>query len=251
MLTDSHCHLDQLGDPEGALAEALARGVHCVVAVSEAPASMEKVLDLATRFPDGVRAGLGVHPVSLLELSEDAEREALSFLERHLDRASVIGEIGLDHKWATTDEKKERQLHFLRAQCELAARARLPINLHSRRAERAVLEEAVAFTKRTGLGAQLHWFTHSKKLVRIANDTGIYVSAGPSILHDEQSRKVAALVREDLLLLETDTPVPFQGESARPAWTRDVCDTLASLLDVPPEELARRTEENFVRFLGT
>lgn len=45
----------------------------------------------------------------------------------------MIGEIGIDYKFATTDEQKERQLVLLNKQLELAEKLKLPINLHSRR----------------------------------------------------------------------------------------------------------------------
>ncbi len=45
----------------------------------------------------------------------------------------MIGEIGIDYKYATTDEQKEVQLQILKKQLDLAAKLNLPVNLHSRR----------------------------------------------------------------------------------------------------------------------
>ena len=60
MLTDTHCHLDQLDD--SALSEAADAGVTAVVAVAQEAESMRAVLDLAARWPGQVFAGLGIHP---------------------------------------------------------------------------------------------------------------------------------------------------------------------------------------------
>ena len=62
MLVDTHCHLDQLDNPQAVLDESAAQGVERVVAVSEEPASMRAVVELKRRFPEQVLAGLGLHP---------------------------------------------------------------------------------------------------------------------------------------------------------------------------------------------
>lgn len=250
MLVDTHCHLDQIEDLPASLEEAGIRQVTRIVAVTEDLETMKRAKEIEAQFPDRVFLGLGLHPVPLLSLTEEEEKATLSFLTAQIESASVVGEVGLDFKHATSDEEKRRQLRCLRSQCQLAAAAGKPINLHSRRSERAVMNEAIAFHEDTGLNAQLHWFTHSRKLVRITNEKGIFVSAGPSVLHDEASCRVALEVRPDLLLLETDGPVPFGGVSARPSWVRDVAEHLAQARGESWEELASRTSENFLRYLG-
>ena len=112
------------------------------------------------------------------------------------------------------------------------------------------MNEAIRFHESSGLGAQLHWFTHSRKLVRITNEKGIYISVGPRVLDCEQTRKVVRTIDPDLLLLETDSPVPFGGQGARPSWIPRVARTVASLLGVEETELAERAESNFRRYLG-
>ena len=75
-----------------------------------------------------------------------------------------------------TEAQKALQEEMLEKQFEIAARNGKPVNLHSRRGLRQVMERAVAYHRETGLNAQLHWFTQSRKLVRICNEEGIYVS---------------------------------------------------------------------------
>ena len=113
------------------------------------------------------------------------------------------------------------------------------------------MERAIAFHRDTGLNAQLHWFTQSKKLVRICNDEGLYVSAGPSILHAEDAQSVAGAIADDLLLLETDAPVPIGGQPGYPQRTREVAEKLADIKGVSLEELAALTTANFARYLGS
>ena len=102
------------------------------------------------------------------------------------------------------------------------------------------------FRRRTQLNAQLHWFTQSKKLARICRDERIYVSVGPSVLSDPQTQAVVAELDRELLLLETDAPVPIGGVAGHPARVAAVATKLAELIGFTAEEAAA----NWARYLG-
>ena len=249
-LTDSHCHLDQFEPPEPVLEAAAAAGVDRLVAVSQDAASMEAVLDLASRFPGRVLAGLGVHPATVTHRGPAGIEPDLELLADRLAEAAVVGETGLEHKWAVTPDQQAEQTRALERHFELAHRHRKPVNLHSRRCPRQVMEAAAAFHRDTGLNAQLHWFTHSKKLVRICNNEGLFISVGPSVISDPAAAAVACEIDEGLLLLETDAPVPVGGVAGHPRRVREVAEELARLKSVDMDELAGRLERNWVRYLG-
>lgn len=246
---DTHCHLDQL--PESALDEAAAVGVTTVVAVAQDATSMRASVDLATRHPDRVLAGVGIHPCVVTDRGFDALAQDFDLLEQHAANVAVIGETGLDHKWATSEQQQADQETALERHFDIAARHGKPVNLHSRRCLRQTLERAVDFRRQTGLAAQMHWFTQSKKLIRICNDEGIYVSAGPTVLTDDQACEVAALVAPELLLLESDAPVPVGGVPGHPRRVREVAEKLASVRGVALEDLAGQLAANLRRFLGS
>jgi TatD DNase family protein len=247
-LIDSHCHLYGLRDIEDAVLRARAAGVMQMVVVSEDRASMEQTLRLRDGFPDIILPGLGIHPVTVSAMSSAQWKSALSFLRNHAREASCIGEIGLDFKAAKTEKDKEKQREALRAQLEVASEYHLPINLHSRRALRQTMEEAIGFCRDTGLPALLHWFAHSEKLLRITNAEKIFVSVGPSILFSEEALNLALSIDRGLLLIETDAPVPFGGKPASPAWAADVAERL--IASDPDKQLTReRLLDNTRRFL--
>ena len=250
MLVDSHCHLDQLARSEEALREAAQAGVGRIAAVSESAASMAAVLILKERWPDLVLAGLGLHPAWVVQQEEAAIDEALAFLAEHLPQADLLGEVGLDFKWAPSEGEQRKQESVLERQFELAAACHKPINLHSRRSQRQVMERAISFKRATGLNAQLHWFTQSKKLVRVCNSEGVFVSVGPTVLGDAQTQEVAAEIDDDLLLLETDSPVPINGVPGHPARVRAVAEKLAELKGEDWQEVAQRTSANFSRYMA-
>ncbi|NKB68031.1 MAG: hypothetical protein GKR89_13300 [Candidatus Latescibacteria bacterium] len=248
-LIDTHCHLDQLPDPAAALQQAAAQGVEQLVAVAENPSSMRAVLKLKTAFPQQVFACIGLHPAWVIEAkSQDIER-GLDFLASHLIEADAVGEIGLDHKWATTPQQQALQEAVFDRQLELAAHFTKPVNLHSRRCLRQVMEKAAAFKKASGLNAQLHWFTQSKKLVRICNAENLFVSVGPTVLNDPATQQVALEIADHLLLLETDAPVPIGGRPGHPAQIRQVAETLAALKNSTWEQIAALSNANFQRYL--
>jgi TatD DNase family protein len=250
MLIDTHCHLDQFADPQTVLAEAAAGGVSRVVAVSEDPDSMAAVLELQKLAPERVVAGLGLHPAWITRSTAAQVDAALAWLACHLDRASVLAEIGLDHLWADSADAQAYQSRTLDRLLSLAAEHGKPVGLHSRRCQRQTMECAIAFHKRTGLNAQLHWFTQSSKLVRICNEAGIFVSVGPTVLADPQTQAVAGVIADELLMLETDAPVPVHGQNGHPVRTREVAEALGRLKGVAWQEVAELTSANAQRFLS-
>ena len=249
MLIDTHCHLYQIADAEAAVRRAEGQGVRRIVVVSEDAASMRQALDLKGRF-EGVMAGLGLHPALVNRMPPEAVAAGMAFLRAHLREADVLGEAGLDFKIVERPEDEAFQRRLLQEQFEAAREAKKPVNLHSRRALRETLEEAVRFRRETGLNAQMHWFTQSKKLVRLACEQGVYVSVGPSVMDRPDAQEVVRAIADDLLLFETDSPVLFGEAASEPAWVRRVAEKVAEVRGADFEALAGRVAENFERFLG-
>ena len=237
-LIDSHCHLYALSNVKDVILRARDVGVTKAVVVSENLKTMEQTLKLRDAFPDFVLPGLGIHPVDVLSMSQNEWNQSLSFLKSHACEASCIGEIGLDYKYAITEKEKERQHEALHAQMEVATENHLPVNLHSRRALRQTMEEAIAFHKKTGLSVLLHWFAHSKKLLKVTNEEHIFVSVGPSILFSDEALNCAFTVDPKLIVIETDTPVSFHGKPSTPACVAEVAHALIS--NYPKRHLTKK-----------
>jgi TatD DNase family protein len=246
---DAHCHLDQMAEPERAVEEALAAGVRPILAVGMEQASSERVLELREKYPDDLLAAVGLHPSEISSLESEELRTELAFVERTLPDADALGEVGLDYRDASDESQRALQREAFRQQLEWAERLRKPVSAHCRRAEHDVVDVAAEFVQRTSLGVNLHWFTHSEKLARACGEHGLFISPGPSILHSEPQAGVAAVIADAYLLLETDSPVEFQGEPAQPVWARRVAEKLAALRGESLEALAERLEQNFARYL--
>jgi TatD DNase family protein len=247
---DAHCHLADLADPDAAIAEAAGIGVAPILAVAMGPADGARVLDLKRRHPGIVLAGAGLHPSRVAGITDEEASAELALVAERAGGADFIGEIGLDYRDAPGAEDQRRQREILDRLLDIAEHARLPVNMHTRRADRELVGIAASFTSRTGLSALLHWFTHSRGLARKCGEAGIFISAGPSIEIDPEQARVAAVIAPEFLLVETDSPVEYAGRAASPAWASRVSVALAAVRGADPASLRERLAANLGRYLG-
>jgi TatD DNase family protein len=249
-IPDAHCHLADLDDPAGAVAEAAEAGVGPILGVSMSPRDTRALIALRDASRGRVLAGAGIHPSRVPQLDDARLSREIEETESLAAACDFIGEIGLDFKDAKDETQQRRQRALLERMLDLAARLRLPVNLHTRRADRALLERVTEFTRETGLGAVLHWFTHSRPLAARCSESGIWISAGPSLLTDPAQAEVAKGIAGDFLLVETDSPVSYAGKVARPAWAAQVAARLASLRGEPLPDFVARLQRNVATWRG-
>jgi TatD DNase family protein len=246
-MIDAHCHLYDAADVAQQIDLYENGGVACVCEDLE---SLERSLEIASKWPDRIFVGGALHPAKCgFSTPEEIERFFLRLEECH-SRLAMVGESGLDYKHAVTPEQRQLQQELLQRHFDFAALHRLPVNLHSRRAERAVLEEALKFRETTGLNALMHWFTSSKKLIRQGATGGLFFTAGPVILEDDHSFKTACTIPLERLLTETDAPVPFRTGGGRLSAIRDVSQKLALYHEMSLEMFEKQMWDNFRCYLS-
>ncbi len=248
---DSHCHLDYLENPAGALGELGLTGLLCVGAD---PEHAQNAIALAEQFPQ-VWASAGLHPT---EAARDTPglRAEIERLSLH-PRVVAIGESGLDDYW--DDTRRAVQLGALEWQLDLARRRDLPIIIHTRDkagqdgAARGCAEALSAANWPKGI---LHCFSGHAALLRAGLDLGFYVSFAGNVTYKSAHaiREAARFVPGDRLLIETDAPflapVPKRGQPNRPGYARYTLQFLAGWLGVPGAELEALTEQNARRVYG-
>ena len=237
---DAHLHLGDYPDAEGSTA--LARGAKIVLysASTNLPDS-ERNLVFARRSPDLIKAFVGVHPS---EADKGLEEKELESLSRH---ATGIGEVGLDPKYSAVTEGSA-QLRIFRVQLELAERLGRPVQVHSRGAEQACLDNLGSFDPPSVL---LHWFEGSEVAPKAAAE-GYYVSFGPAILYSKKLAGIARSYPADLILTESDAPVTYSplGEAVSgPSLIPSVVFFLSQLLGRGFAETANMVSENSKRYL--
>ena len=252
MITDSHCHLDKLdlkafdGDLGKLLQEARDRGVERFLCICVDKFNVEKVIDIAGAH-NNVYATVGVHP---LHIKDSAV--TLAWLLEHASRERVIGigESGLDYHYSPDNQEEQKaqfELH-LQASCQ----TNQPCIIHTRNAQRDTLSLINEYQSQGATGL-LHCFTETMEMAREALDLGFYISISGIVTFASASelRNVVKFVPLDRLLIETDSPwlapVPYRGESNRPAYVREVAEFCAELKSLSLDELSQATNSNFER----
>jgi TatD DNase family protein len=253
-LIDSHAHVDGPqfdGDREAMLERARAAGVTTLLAMGNGPGP-EK-LDAALPFAEGhewIYTTVGIHPHEAKEATL-AHFEELERLARH-PKVIAWGEIGLDYFY--DHSPRDVQDKVFREQMELARAAKLPIVIHCRDAWSDCLRVIEEVWKPTGLGGILHCFASTLEDARRGIEMGFMISfAGNSTYPKAQNlRDIAKVLPMEKILIETDSPYlapePYRGKRNEPAYVADVARILGSVRDLPAEEFAARTAENFRRF---
>jgi len=233
------------------LERARGAGVRALLAIGTGPGP-EK-LDPAMPFAeshDWIYTTVGIHPHEAKEVTQ-AHLDELVRLARH-PKVIAWGEIGLDYFY--DHSPKDVQERVFREQMGLAAQAKLPIVIHCRDAWADCLRLIEEVWRPTRLGGILHCFTSALEDARRAIEMGFMISfAGNSTYPKTQNlRDVAKALPLENILIETDSPYlapqAYRGKRNEPAYVTEVARTLASVRDLPAEEFAARTAENFRRF---
>ena len=266
-LIDTHSHLYEPefdADREEALARAFDAGVGLLLLPAIDAASDERLFALCRRHPDRCLPMIGLHPTSVND--NPRWREELARVARCLDNPPegvppfcAVGEIGLDYYW--DDRFAAEQIEAFTAQCRLAAARNLPVAIHTRAAwndmRRIVGQEAEAARARgERLRGVFHAFSEDADTYRALRGAGDFLFGIGGVVTFKKS-KVAETVREmvlDEIVLETDcpylTPVPHRGERNESAYVRLVCEKIAQIKDLDPEEVAAATTANAARMFG-
>ncbi|RMD70688.1 MAG: TatD family deoxyribonuclease [Gammaproteobacteria bacterium] len=246
-LADSHCHLNlldfkALGPLDAIMARARERGVSHVLCVSIDMERFPKVLDIARTY-EGVRCSVGVHPNA--KGREPEARELVEEAQR--PEVVAIGETGLDYYRGGGASQKERFRKHIAAAREVGK----PLIVHTRQAKEdtlQILKEERAFE----VGGVMHCFTEDWAMAEAAMDMGFYISfSGIVTFQNAQALKeVARKMPLERMLVETDapylTPVPLRGKPNEPANVFYVAEHIASLKEMPLEEVADQTTGNYL-----
>ncbi|MBX3097001.1 MAG: TatD family hydrolase [Fimbriimonadaceae bacterium] len=251
-LFDTHCHLnDQEAFPDPALVvhDAGTVGVDRLAVVGINARDSEAAVALAESF-EGVYAIVGWHPNHAHEWSPE-EWATIERLAKH-PRVVAIGETGLDYHWDFATPKQQRGVY--ERHLELAVDTGKPLVIHCREA----LDDLITLMEQNRLPTKtvFHCFsgdaTHAKRIIAMDGWFGL---DGPlTYKKNDALRDLTASLPRDRVLLETDspwlTPHPYRSERNSPSRLPLVNQALAACWQVTPDESARITTENALKFFG-
>ena len=235
MLIDTHCHVDQFPSPETVVRECESNRMR-VIAVTNLPSHYAIAADRLRKHPL-VSAALGLHPLS----ASRGLRELSSF-KRLAHVADFIGEIGLDFSRQGKDTRGIQERVFEEILQVIKDRPRF-ITLHSRGAEKAVLE---GLTRNGIRGAIFHWFTGSARDLFAVLEAGHYVSINPAMLGSESGGLVIDSAPKNKVLVESDAPLAkVNGRASSPKDVALVYEELAKKWKLSLGETGETIRGNF------
>lgn len=251
MYIDSHCHINF---PELAermpdiLAKMEQNKVTHALCVSVDLPDFPQVLALAEQYPH-IYASVGVHPDY-----EDTPEPSVELLVRLADHPKIlaIGETGLDYYRLEGDLEWQRERFRVHIRASRATGKPLIIHTRSASADTLrIMAEEGAGTDKGGPAGVMHCFTESLEVAQAALAMGFYISFS-GIVTFKSAKELQAVAREvplERMLIETDSPylapVPFRGKMNEPGYVRHVAEYISTLKDVPLEQVARQTSDNF------
>lgn len=250
MLFDTHCHLtDQAfaGDLDGILARAAEAKVTGILCVAVDLTNAEACRELAKTHPH-VRWAAGIHPELAAQAAPDWEERLDELLSR--TRPAAVGEIGLDghHPIPPLAE----QMPVFRKQVRLAAKHRLPMVIHSRKASwecLKVIEEEGA----SEAGGVFHCIEGDEVFARAAVNLGFHLGVGGTATfpRNDVLRAMIKRMPVEKILLETDAPYlaphPMRGKRNEPAFVARTAEVLAGAVGLSVAEFAAQTTANAER----
>ena len=220
MWIDTHCHLDaaEVADSLDTVIQAAAKkDVQAILLPAVRAADFSHVKKLAHQYSQqipGLVYTLGIHPLYTNQAQEsDIETLEKSIVESLSDSRFVgVGEIGLDYFVEDLDPHKQE--FFFNAQLDLAQKYQLPVILHVRRSQDAILK---ALRRRNIAGGIAHAFNGSFQQAEQFIELGFKLGFGGAATY-ERALQIRRLLKElplESIVTETDAPdIP-------PAWLRE------------------------------
>ena len=234
MFIDSHSHLFAIEDSKIDMAD-----IEKALVFSYDVANFDLELDYCKKH-EKCACGLGIYPEFALNYDQNAE----NFIKAHRHDIVAIGEIGLD----STFPNYSKQIEAFLGQIALAKELNLPISVHLRN-----LEDYQHFFDlfKRDVPCVLHAFHGDMNIAKRAIDLGCYISFSGNLTYKRNVllRKVAKIVPDAQLLIETDSPSMLpaglnRGEKNVPQNIVFTAKTLATVRGVELSDICLLTSEN-------
>jgi TatD DNase family protein len=246
-LTDTHAHIyeeNYADDRDRVISEAISQGIDRIIMPNIDAETVEMMLQVSRKYPENCFPMIGLQPGSVQADYIHQLDSVFSWIGK--EKFVGIGEIGIDLYWDKTYFKEQQDA--FRQQLRTAREVNLPVSIHVRNSFEevySILEEE----QNGSLTGIFHCFSGGKEEAEKIIRAGFYLGIGGVVTFKNSS---LAWVLKDValqnLVLETDapylSPVPFRGKRNECSWLWFIAEKLASVYQVPVEEVARITTGN-------
>jgi len=197
------------------------------------PKEADYWLDVSKSQP-GIKVSIGVHP---------DRPDQFDALKAYYGQAHVIGEIGLDNVWATSDLEDQRRV--FKASLDLAVSLNKPVILHTK----GMAEEIFSSLQAYDMVKIIHWYSDDIDLVKKYPMTQAYFTIGPDVLINPKVRALVDYLSVDQLLIETDGLDAVRWALGDCLSSEDLPQTLRTII-LYICQTKQVSEEDFLRHLN-
>ncbi len=242
----------------------------------------KKAIELAHKYPEGVYAVIGLHPIHTEESFHDEDeisgpgfKSRAEIFNKNTyrellkdEKVVAIGECGLDYFHMDEESIKKQKEAFI-AQVELANEVGKPLMLHLRNGIHPAIngtpqegnlnvyaDAAEILKKYPGVRGVSHFFAGSVEDMKRFIKIGIYISFAGPITYKPNLKicDYAQVIKEtplEFILTDTDSPyvapVPYRGKRNEPVYVCEIVKKIAEIKNLPEEEVARAIVQNAKR----
>ena len=245
MIVDDHAHLFLHNNVDKKIKENVERNVKYIIENSIDVESINIVIEESRKY-DIIYYALGLYPEEIVKMDDDDIEKILKFIEENEDKKFLaIGEVGLDFSNVDEDKIRKQKIYFEKF-LELADRLKKPVIIHSRKAEKEVLDILTSYNNKR----VLHSFW-KPSLVDKAIEINCYLSIPTIVYRDLGFQKIVEDVPLEFILTETDSPYldPIEkGKAVNNSWKIIYSlEKISKIKDIDKKELEEIIFNNFVR----
>lgn len=239
-MIDTHCHIDLYPKPIDIL-DACEKEGFPILSMTNLPSHFEKGYPFFQNKVK-VRQALGMHPL----YAEHHKKEFPKFL-KNLSRTSYIGEVGLDFSLEGISTKQLQVEIFEKILNTIASQKKI-LSIHSRRAEKEVLELLKKYKIRNAI---FHWYSGGLNLIDEIVQSGYYFSINPAMIKSASGKKIIDKIPQNLVLTETDGPFIIENNlPIKPGRVDSVITYFSNEWKLNEDEVQKIIRSNFNNVLS-
>ncbi|MBD1140699.1 TatD family hydrolase [Pelagibacterales bacterium SAG-MED39] len=249
-MIDSHCHLDHeplFSDLVNVIKRSKNIGIEKLLTISTSLDSFSRIEEIV-KMDDMIYGTIGIHPHETKNNSITIEIIVENLKKNK--KIIGIGETGLDLYYNNSD--KDVQLLSFRKHIEASIQTDTPLIIHSRNAESETFNLLNEYKKHNPK-ILMHCFTGSISFAKKLLDLNSFFSASGIITFKNSTdlQETFRFLPLNNILIETDSPflapVPNRGKKNEPSFISYTADKLSDIKDLPKNEIAKITTDNFNR----
>lgn len=240
MIVDTHCHYDMFDNPTQIIKDCENRNI-ITIGMTNLPSHFEMGYPHIKGYKY-IRMALGLHPL----MAREHNRELVRF-KKNIDNTSYIGEVGLDFS-RDGISTKDIQISSFEYVLETIKSKKKIVSLHSRRAEKEVLELLKKYEIKNAI---FHWYSGGVKVLREIFENGYYFSINPTMVKSKSGQKLIAEMPLDRILTETDSPYTQIGSrTTKPSDVKIVISYLSESKGMSAEVVENKIYSNFKNLIN-